>query len=472
MGEKIKNRSELLSHGHRRSRQTVLDITDAALEELDAYGRIRSILKCEGNLLRIGDRCWDLDRKRNVYLIGAGKACNAMAMAVEDALGERLTDGIAVVKILESGDRFVRTRVRIGGHPIPNQAGYEACLEILDLIDRAGPEDLFLCVMSGGSSALMSCPMDGISLEDEQKTTDILLKSGAGILEINAVRRHISRMNGGRMAQRIADRGAELIGFNISDSVSNPPTRDISMPWEHYCGTPMGPDQTTLQDALACIEKYDLHSRLPASVTRYLASCGPAGETPKAFPQNTYYQINTLPDSAAAAQRAAEQLGLRTVVLSTFIEGEARDMGTLMAAIAREIQAYHRPVPPPCALISVGESVTTIPEDCVITGHGGPSQEMALSFAVSAAKTRGACLLSIDTEGTDGTTVCAGGITDSDSLADMERAGVDIYGALRGHASFEALSAAGCVVMTGNTGTNLCDLNIMYVPVPEKEEEK
>lgn len=157
---------------------------------------------------------------------------------VEDALGERLTDGIAVVKILEPGDRFVRTRVRIGGHPIPNQAGYEACLEILDLIDRAGPEDLFLCVMSGGSSALMSCPVDGISLEDEQKTTDILLKSGAGILEINAVRRHISRMNGGRMAQRIADRGAELIGFNISDSVSNPPTRDISIPWEHYYGTP------------------------------------------------------------------------------------------------------------------------------------------------------------------------------------------------------------------------------------------
>ena len=289
MGKKIKNRSELLSHGHRHSRQTVLDITDAALEELDAYGRIRSFLKCEGNLLRIGDRCWDLDRKRNVYLIGAGKACNAMAMAVEDALGERLTDGIALVKILEPGDRFVRTRVRIGGHPIPNQAGYEACLEILDLIDRAGPEDLFLCVMSGGSSALMSCPVDGISLEDEQKTTDILLKSGAGILEINAVRRHISRMNGGRMAQRIADRGAELIGFNISDSVSNPPTRDISIPWEHYYGTPMGPDQTTLQDALACIEKYNLHSRLPASVTRYLASCGPAGETPKYILSNQHF---------------------------------------------------------------------------------------------------------------------------------------------------------------------------------------
>ena len=223
---KIKNREELLSYGCRQSRRVVLDITDSVLKELDAYGRIRSILKCEGNLLKIGERCWDLSKKRHVYLIGAGKACNAMAMAVEDALGDRLTDGIAVVKILEPEDRFVRTRVRIGGHPIPNQAGYEACLEILDLIDHAAEEDLFLCVMSGGSSALMSCPVDGISLEDEQKATDILLKSGAAILEINSVRRHISRMNGGQMARRIAERGAELIGFNISDSVSNPPTRD------------------------------------------------------------------------------------------------------------------------------------------------------------------------------------------------------------------------------------------------------
>lgn len=215
---KIKNREELLSYGCRQSRRVVLDITDSVLKELDAYGRIRSILKCEGNLLKIGERCWDLSKKRHVYLIGAGKACNAMAMAVEDALGDRLTDGIAVVKILEPEDRFVRTRVRIGGHPIPNQDGYEACLEILDLIDHAAEEDLFLCVMSGGSSALMSCPVDGISLEDEQKATDILLKSGAAILEINAVRRHISRMNGGRW--RAVSRSAEP---SSSDSTSATP---------------------------------------------------------------------------------------------------------------------------------------------------------------------------------------------------------------------------------------------------------
>ena len=397
MGNKIKNRSELLSSGCQRSRQIVLDITSAALEELDSYQRIRSILTLDGSVLKIGSRRWDLDKKRNIYLIGAGKACNAMAMAVESVLGDWITDGVAVVKILEPDDHFARIRVRVGGHPIPNQDGYLACLEILALIEQASADDLFLCVMSGGSSALMSCPVEGISLEDEQKATDILLKSGAGILEINAVRRHISRMNGGQMAQRIADKGAELIGFNISDSVSNPPTGDISVPWRNYSGTPMGPDRTTLQDALDCIQKYNLWDRLPSSVVHYLTTCGPSGETPKEFPKNTYYQINTLPDSAAAAQRAAARMGLHAAVLSTFIEGEAKDMGTLMASLAREIQAYARPFPPPCVLISAGESVTTIPEHCVITGHGGPSQEMVLSFAVAAARTNGACLLSIVT---------------------------------------------------------------------------
>lgn len=375
---------------------------------------------------------WDRKQKRLSHRCGKGVQRHGHGRW-EDALGERLTDGIAVVKILEPGDRFVRTRVGLADHPIPNQAGYEACLEILDLIDRAGPEDLFLCVMSGGSSALMSCPVDGISLEDEQKTTDILLKSGAGILEINAVRRHISRMNGGRMAQRIADRGAELIGFNISDSVSNPPTRDISIPWEHYYGTPMGPDQTTLQDALACIEKYNLHSRLPASVTR--VSSPPVAlpaRHPRPFPK--IHTIKSTPCRTALRPHSAQRNSWACARWCSL--PSSRERPRIWGRSWPPSPEKYRPItarcPPPCALISVGESVTTISEDCVITGHGGPSQEMALSFAVSATKTRGACLLSIDTEGTDGTTVGAGGITDSDSLADMERAGVDIYGALRG----------------------------------------
>lgn len=463
----VKNRPELLSAGDAESRRIVLDVAEGALDRLNAENRIRSIMHREGSVVTIGKKQWDLSKKRRVYLIGAGKACNAMAMAVEDILGDYLTDGIAIVKIAEESDRFRRTRVYVGGHPMPNETGLQASREILKLIDGACAEDLFFCVMSGGSSALMSCPVEGLTLQDEIDATNVLLKSGANIREINAVRRHISAMNGGRMAQRIAEKGAELVGFNISDSVAYGPTGDISVPWENFCATPMGADQTTVEDALAVIRDYDLESRLPERVVRYLKTCGPAGETPKAFPQNTYYQINTLPDSCICAAEAAQELGLPAVVLTTFLEGEAADAGRFMAAVARQIQTYGQPVSAPCVVLSAGEVVTTILDDRAIEGHGGPSHEMVLGFAEGAAKAPGVCLLSVDSEGTDGTTLAAGGLADSTTLSALAGQRIDLPLALRRHASHEALAAVHGAVFTGNTGTNVCDLNVMYVPRKE-----
>ena len=467
---KVKNREALLQVGDAHSRRIVLDVCERTLEKLDAYKRIRSIMRRDGAVLTIGQKQWDLSQKRHVYLLGAGKACNAMAKAAEDVLGDYLTHGIIIVKIHEPSDAFVRTEVHVGGHPLPNAAGMAACQRILELVDQAGPDDLFICMMSGGSSALMNCPVDGISLEDDIRTTDVLLKSGASILQINSVRRHISQVNGGRLAQRIDARGAELIGFNISDGVYNAPTGDIGVPRENFVATPIGPDQTTLQDALDLIRARNLAERLPKSVMHYLTTCGEAGETPKAFPRFTYYMVNTLPDSSIYATQACEELGLQSMVLTTFIEGESREVGTMMAAVGREIQTYHRPVAPPCVVIASGEAVTTIGDDDVLTGHGGPGQELTLSFAIGASKVPGLCMLSIDTEGTDGTTLAAGGLTDSTTLQRLEEKGIDVYAALRGHASFEALEAVGDVIVTGNTGTNLCDLNIMYVPEREEAE--
>lgn len=460
----IKNKHQLLAAGVPESRQIVLEITEEVLGKLNAYGRIRSIMRIEGTFLKIGDKSWDLSKKDHIYLIGAGKACNAMAKAVEDILGDFLTDGIAVVKIQEPEDGFKRTRVYTGGHPIPNEEGYRACMEIRKMIDQASAGDLFICVMSGGSSALMSCPVDGITLQEEMEATDVLLKSGAGIREINAVRRHISGMNGGRMAELIRDRGAELIGFNISDSVGNPPTGDISVPWTGFYGTPMGPDQTTLKDALGMIRDYNLKKRLPKSVVAYLETPGEGKETPKEFPENTYYQINTLPDSCVYAMEAAKKRKIPAIVLTTFIEEEAREAGAMMASVARQIQEYGQPVPPPCLVFSAGEAVTTITDNSRVRGHGGPSQEMALGFALKASAVGGACFLSIDSEGTDGSTDAAGGIADSESLEALAGEGVDIYRTFREHSGFEALTKAGGIVYTGNTGTNVCDFNVLYVP--------
>ena len=459
MTEKIKNMEELLSAGDADSRRIVLSITEKTLRRLDAGERIRSIARMEGSELVIGKKRWDLAKKRHVYMIGAGKACNAMTMAFDGILGDYLTKGYAIVKIAEPSDAYRRTEVFVGGHPIPNEEGYRACRMILDVIDHAGPDDLFITLMSGGSSALMGCPLD-----DEKKTTDVLLKSGANIMEINAIRRHISQTNGGNLAKRIRSVGAEMIGFSIFDVVGYPKTGDISVPYPHLTGTPIGADDTTLEDARRVIREYAVEDRLPASVVTYLMNCGPEGETVKDFPEFTYYGINSLPDSCEYAREAAEEMGIRTMVLSSFLEGESRDIGTVFASVAREIQAYGNPVRPPCVVISAGEATTRIPDNRLIKGHGGPGQEMTASFAISAGKAPGACLLSVDSEGTDGTTPIAGGITDSQTYRRAQELGIDLHASLRDHACYEALTRLQCGVLTGNTGTNVCDFNLMYVP--------
>ena len=463
---KIKNYDALVSTGDTTSRQIVLDIAEATLARLDAYERILSITRLEGDILHIGHRQWDLSNRRDIYLFGAGKACNAMAMAIDKVLGDRLTQGIAIVKVAEEADAFTRTEVVVGGHPLPNEAGYKASLRMLEIADNAGPDDLFIVVISGGSSALMSCPVEGITLEDERLATDVLLKSGAGIYEINAVRRHISQTNGGRLAQRIAASGAELIGFGISDAIGTPPTGDIGKPYDKYASTPIGPDRTTLDDARRTIDERDLADRLPRSIVDYLREAGPDLETPKSFPDNTYFLLNTLPDSMRYAKAAAEERGIPAIVLTSYLEGESRDAGTVLASIAREVQTYGNPVQAPCVILSAGETTTLILDNDEIAGHGGPGQELTAGFALAAGAVPGACMFSIDSEGTDGTTSVAGGITDSTSAERARAAGVNLRAALRTHATFEALEAIGDTVITGNTGTNLCDLNILYVPAP------
>ena len=159
---------------------------------------------------------------------------------------------------------------------------------------------------------------------------------------------------------------------------------------------------------------------------------------------------------------------MKALVLTSFLEGESADAGTFMAALAREIQAYGNPVAPPVVLLSSGETTTTILDNSVLTGHGGPSQELTAAFAIAAAKTEGACMFSIDSEGTDGTTSVAGGITDSRTLAAAKSQGVSLHAALRGHACYEVLDRLGDTVFTGNTGTNLCDFNILYIPAVRK----
>ena len=461
---KIKNRERLLAHGERESRRIVLEVLEATLQSLDAYHRIKTLLKWDGSTLSIGENHWDFRQKRRIYVIGAGKACNAMARAVDEILGDRITEGLVIVKGIEPEDTLKHIELVTGGHPLPNHEGWKASQRILDLVNQSTPDDLFIVMISGGSSALMSCPVEGITLEDERIITDQLLKSSARILEINAIRRHVSETNGGRLAQKIEAKGAEMINLIISDSVGDRPTLDPGKPVPFF-GTPVAPDGTTLEEARHVLKKYDLLSKAPPSIVDYLKTSDPYRETPKSFGNRIYHFVmGGCADSCQAAKGAAEERGIPGLILTTFLQGESREAGTFLASVAREIALNHRPIHPPCLLIASGETTTKVEG---ASGQGGPSQELALGFALEISDLKGICVAAMDTDGTDGPTEIAGGIGDSSTRERAERKDLDIYESLLIHDSSTVLRVLEDEIMTGNTGTNVCDLNVIYIPQRE-----
>ncbi|MDP4109848.1 MAG: DUF4147 domain-containing protein [Bacillota bacterium] len=457
----IKNAENVLKQGDVKAKEAILELLDRLWYEMDSYHIIKKMMYVKNGVLHIGDSSWDLKEKNDVYLFGAGKACNAMAMAVDEALGEHLKKGIISVKIAEPEDHYRRTTAYVGGHPLPNRQGMIAAQEIIKMIDGASKDDLFISVISGGSSALLTCPVEGITLGEEIKAQDVLLRSGAKIGEINAVRRHISRTNGGRLAQRITNKGAELINIIVDDGVGELPLKNRNVPVQ-YSATPIAQDSTTIQDARDCIVNYNLKNRIPKSIIDYLWDDGADIETPKSFDKGvTHFVLNSVPDSCEAALRIAKDMGIDAMVLTTFLEGEAREDGYFLGSLAREIQANKRPIAPPCFVFCSGEATTTVPDGC--TGHGGPGHELAMGFALEAKEIRNAALASVDTEGTDGTTVYAGGIADTKTILRLKSKGTDYYEVMRNHDAGSALASVEGSILTGNTGTNVCDFNVMYI---------
>jgi len=457
---RIKNRDSVITQGDAACREPMVAVLEETLDALDSYRAIANLLRLDGSILRIGDRRWDLRKKRHVWVVGAGKAGNAMARAVEKALGQWISGGMVIVKSMEDGDRLHRIDLAVGGHPLPNRDGFLATKRILELVDAASPEDLFVGLISGGSSALMNHPVRGVALADELEVTRLLLERGARILELNAVRRHISETNGGRLAERIEKRGAEMINIVISDSVGDRPTIDPTRP-AMFFGTPVAPDRTSIQDARQVLRRYDLLTKAPRTVVEYLNADDPRRETPKELGSRVqHFIVAGVADSAERAKEAASRRGITPLVLTTFLEGESREAGTFLSSVAREALFTRRPVAPPCLLIASGETTTKIEGEA---GLGGPSQELALSFALEISELTGVCGLALDTDGTDGPTNIAGGIVDTLTVARAHEKGLDGHEYLKRHDSLSFLQALGDVVVTGNTGTNVCDLNLVYI---------
>lgn len=427
----------------------------AALQAVDPHEAVTSHLQRHGARLICDDLTLSLDDYRHVFVIGAGKAGAPMAQACEEILGDRLTDGCVVVKY---GHQAPTRRVRIlqAGHPIPDQACLDAGAQIQAMAEAAGEEDLVICLLSGGGSALLESLPPTISLADLQTTTDLLLASGATIYEVNTIRKHISLLKGGQLARLVSP--ATLLTLVLSDVVGSP--LDV------IASGPTTPDASTWSDTWAIIEKYDLAERLPASVWVRLQAglTGELPDTPKLgdpiFARTHTAIIADNAMAAGAAAQAAEQQGYHSLILSTFIEGEASEIAKVAVALGREVLSYHRPVPPPACLILGGETTVTLGES---PGKGGRNQELALAAALAMAGTSGMTIVALATDGSDGPTDAAGGVVDGQTVARGQALGLEASHALRRHDAYPFLEKTGALLRTGPTRTNVNDLIFIVI---------
>jgi hydroxypyruvate reductase len=429
----------------------------AALDASDPAVAIRRHVRVAGAMMTVGNRKYRLDDFRRVIVIGAGKAGATMAQAVERLLGKRIAAGHVNVKYGHLA-KVSRVKLHECGHPVPDQAGVEGAERIAALAQDANADDLILCLISGGASALMPSPAPPVTLEEKQATTRLLLASGANIHEVNSIRKHISRLKGGQLARLASP--ATVVSLLLSDVIGD----DLDV----IGSGPTAPDASTFASARGVLEKYGLLEKIPASVRSRIDS-GAAGEIPETPKQsealfqrvqNLVVGSNNLAVVAAADE--AKRLGLKPLVLSTLIEGETRDVARMHAAIAREVLASGRPAKPPLCLISGGETTVTLRGD----GLGGRNQEFVLAAAMDLAGAKHAVVLSGGTDGTDGPTDAAGAIADGMTVSRAQTSGLSPAKFLAANDSYHFFEALDDLLKTGPTNTNVMDVRLVLAVAP------
>jgi len=416
------------------------------------YIATKNLVNFQGGILTVGPLRFDLSRRGNVYVLGAGKATFPIAKALEEILGERITEGLIIVKKDQEGT-LKGIKVRRASHPIPDKEGLEAARDIKRIAEKAQKNDIVFCAITGGSSALMPLPVSSIGLEEKRRVNELLLASGATIREINAVRKHLSDIKGGKLALSILP--GEIINLTVSDVTEDP---------LDYITGPTVPDTSTFSEAVSVLKKYNLWGKFPQSAICYLQNASSELETPKDFGEfkslvHSFILIRSGTICEAAAEKAKE-FGFMPLILTTMLEGESREVGVMFAGIAKEIKHCNRPLPPPCAIIAGGETTVKIEGKC---GQGGPNQEFALSAALQLASYDRVVIAALDTDGTDGPTDIAGGLIDGSTIKRAKENNFDVFKHLLEHDASPVLLSLDDAIITGSTGTNANDLKILLV---------
>ena len=423
------------------------------LEAVDARTAVGRAISRNGEELIIGRRRYDLRHYERIVVVGAGKATAPMARAVEQRLGRRLQGGFVVVKH-GHGRPTKQIVVAEASHPVPDRSGQRAASRLCAMAAELGRRDLLIVLLSGGASSLLPAPVAGVTLADKQRTTQELLRCGASIREINTVRKHLSRIKGGRLAELTK---ATVVTLILSDVLGD----DLSA----IASGPTVPDPTTYQDAVAILKRYRIWQPVPQRVRQHLdRGCqGLVSETPKPgsslFRRVRHHIVGNNATAVTAVARAAREAGLRTLVHPLALTGEAREEGKRLGALARKIVREGKPLQRPCCVVAGGETTVTVTGN----GTGGRAQEFASAAALAIAGLDKVWVVAIGTDGTDGPTDAAGAVVDGDTVARAQRLSVDLKGALNRHNTYPALKRLHQLIVTGPTGTNVNDLYLLLV---------
>jgi len=430
-----------------------------AVSAVDPSKRLREIITVEEDTLRVktderSEELFHLRAFKNIYLIGTGKASAPMAQTMEDLLAERISSGVITTK---GGHRLPLKRIELieAGHPLPDRNGLEGAHRIRSLLKNSGPEDLVLVVLSGGGSALLPLPVEGITLEEKQEATQLLLDCGADIKEMNTVRKHISQIKGGWLARWAYP--STVLAFILSDVVGDP--LDV------IGSGPTVPDSSTFEDAWGILRKYNLIREVAPSIQKHLqlGREGRAQETPKpgesAFERVHNLLIGSNILALRAAQQEASSCGFHTFILSSSIVGETKEVARFHAAIAKEIMMSGNPINKPACMISGGETTVTIRG----RGRGGRNQEFALAGALEIQGLERVVLLSGGTDGTDGPTDAAGAIADHTTVNRALAMGLQPKTHLEENDAYPFFEKLGDLLITGPTRTNVMDVHVLLI---------
>ena len=453
----ITNRQQIIKNGQtptiQRARSIALKSLQCAINAADPKQLVHSKVKIENSCLRIENSIFMLENFKHVYVVGGGKAGAAMALAIEEILRSRITAGIVNVPYgVKKETRVIE--LNEASHPIPDQAGVEGTRRMVALAEKADEHDLVICLISGGGSSLMPLPRDGLTLEDKQVVTGVLLKSGADITEINAIRKHLSAFKGGWLAKKAYP--ATVVGLILSDVVGDK--------LDSIASGPTVPDTSTFGDAVKILE-VRLWGSSPFSVRKVLSD-GAAGlleETPKpgdpAFAKVYNFVVGNNQTASQAAAECLKSEGLKTVRFDDPLEGEARQIGKGFACFAGKVWGSDFSLPRPIGVVAGGETTVTVTGN----GIGGRNQELALAAALYLGGTETCVIASLSTDGVDGPTEAAGAIVDAYSIERATNLGLDAEKALSENDSHKFFASLGDLIITGSTGTNVNDISVIVI---------